>query len=202
MQTPPLLLELYFLPPVSYMALLSKHKTVYIERQEQYHKGSYRNRFHIATSQGWRSLSIPLCRGKHEQMPIDRVRMAESGNWRELHRKSLQTAYGKAPYWEDYAPGLFALYERRHELLWDFCWEALVWLCRQLNINTELRTTERYLPAPAEGFDDRRSAFVPSAPHTSLSPYPQLFEERTGFLPDLSALDLLLCCGPEARGYL
>ena len=32
--------------------------------------------------------------------------------------------------------------------------------------------------------------------------YPQVFMERHGFLPDLSALDLLFCCGKSAGSVL
>ena len=32
--------------------------------------------------------------------------------------------------------------------------------------------------------------------------YGQVFEERLGFLPNLSILDLLFCCGPNAKVLL
>jgi hypothetical protein len=35
-----------------------------------------------------------------------------------------------------------------------------------------------------------------------LKPYPQVFESKNGFLPNLSILDLLFCIGPESFYYL
>ena len=39
-------------------------------------------------------------------------------------------------------------------------------------------------------------------PNFWATPYPQVFEDRLGFLPNLSILDLLFCAGPEALAYL
>ena len=36
----------------------------------------------------------------------------------------------------------------------------------------------------------------------ALRGYPQVFSDRFGFLPDLSALDLLCCMGPQSAGVL
>jgi len=42
----------------------------------------------------------------------------------------------------------------------------------------------------------------PNDIHFESSEYPQVFEDRHGFLPNLSILDLLFCTGAEATSYL
>ena len=34
--------------------------------------------------------------------------------------------------------------------------------------------------------------------HFQIVKYPQVFEEKTGFIPNLSVLDLIFCVGPQA----
>jgi hypothetical protein len=58
------LIELQYFPPVTYFSILLKHKNVWIEQLENYQKGSYRNRCHIATANGLLRLSVPLEKGK------------------------------------------------------------------------------------------------------------------------------------------
>ena len=70
-----ILLELPYLPPVSWMALAWQSKTLWLEACENYQKGSYRNRCHIAGPNGIQRLSVPLEKGKHQQTPIRQVRM-------------------------------------------------------------------------------------------------------------------------------
>jgi hypothetical protein len=46
-------------------------------------------------------------------------------------------------------------------------------------------------------FQTRQSLIHPSTPI-----YQQIFEDRNGFLPGMSILDLLFCCGPNAKALL
>ena len=63
--------------------------------------------------------------------------------------------------------------------------------------------TEKYVHQP-EKVLDLRNAFSPKmkASIPKFTPYHQVFEERHGFVPDLSILDLLFNEGPEAGSYL
>ena len=52
---------------------------------------------------------------------------------------------------------------------------------------------------------DLRYKILPKNPRLERQPmlkYPQVFEERNGFIPDLSILDLLFCEGPAAKKIL
>ena len=67
-----------------------------------------------------------------------------------------------------------------------------------LKIKTEVRFTEKYAVEP-EGMMDFRDKFKPEKSSNNvdyqLFRYPQVFEDRLGFLPDLSVLDLIFCAG-------
>jgi hypothetical protein len=49
-----------------------------------------------------------------------------------------------------------------------------------------------------------RNRFTPKDPGGGMEPvrYTQVFEDRIGFVPNLGILDLLFCCGPNAKTLL
>lgn len=200
----PALIELQYLPSVRYFQLLAHYPLVLIEQHEHFTKGSYRNRCHIAGANGIIRLSIPLLKGKNQQCPIKEVELAYYEPWPAQHWGSVRSAYGRAPFFEEYADILQPLFEAPGALLFDFNWKLLHTLSRLLQLPCEFRLTESYEPSyPSEVLDDFRNTISPKAPPASLNrAYPQLFEDRHGFLPDLSILDLLFCMGPEAAAYL
>ena len=67
----------------------------------------------------------------------------------------------------------------------------------------EVLYTESSVPFRPEGVDDRRNLVMPKN-YINWNPakYRQVFEERTGFFPNLSILDLLFNTGPKAGELL
>jgi hypothetical protein len=195
------ILSLAYLPSVSWCAAVWNIEDVYIEACENYQKGSLRNRCHIAGPHGIQRLSIPLIKGKHQQTPICEVRIAYDEPWQRQHWRTIKTAYGNAPFFEHYADGLAPFYERRYEFLFDYNLDLLMFIFqKKLGWNGSFILTHEWLPTekwtPA---DDLREAFSGEADEWPEwfypARYPQVFEERNGFLPNLSVLDLLFCCG-------
>ncbi|NJN78366.1 MAG: WbqC family protein [Saprospiraceae bacterium] len=100
------LIESQYFPPLAYFSVLLKHEKVWIEQFENYQKGSYRNRCHIATANGLLRLSIPLEKGKNNQTCIKEVKIHNDTNWQIQHWRAIKSAYGNAPYFEYYADEL------------------------------------------------------------------------------------------------
>ena len=204
-QAIPLSVLTYF-PTISLLAGWAGRKVVYLEAQEHYQKGSYRNRCHLAGPNGLLRLSVPLEKGKHQQTPIREVRIAYRQDWHRPHWQSIQTAYGNAPFWEYYAPELEAILADPPELLWDLNLSLLQAILRALQWNPQLELTETYLLPSRSSLipltDHRPLAQVKSDPACDFPSYPQVFTEKHGFLPNLSILDLLFCQGPAASIYL
>lgn len=195
------LLSLAYLPPVAWCAAAWREEEVHLEACENYQKGTLRNRCYIAGPNGIQRLSIPLVKGKHQQTPIREIRIAYDEQWQRQHWRSIRTAYGSAPYFEHYAEGLLPFYERRYEFLFDYNLDLLEFIFRKkLGWKGRFILTHQWLPAAggASATDLRSAAegepgewpewFYPRR-------YPQLFEARHGFLPNLSVMDLLFCCG-------
>lgn len=203
-----LLLELHYLGSIPYFSKLLHASEVIIEQHEHYRKGSFRNRCYIGTAQGPQPLSIPLASGKHQQAPIREVRLDPQARWQRQHWRSLKTAYGKSPFYDYYAPMLAPLYERSYTWLFDVCQEAQILLLRLLGMTPNLTYSETYQHQPAEHYTDFRHQLLPRNYATysdatyQIVPYPQVFEDRQGFVPNLSVVDLLFCTGPEALVYL
>lgn len=197
-----IVLELPYWPPVSWLAMVWSRPVVALEACEHFQKGSYRNRCHIAGPNGLQRLSIPLQKGKHQQSPIREVRLAYDEPWQQIHWRSIRTAYGNAPFFEHLSAEIEGFYSRRYTFLFDFNWDILQFLLRKINWAGQLECTEVYQPGPL-AFRDTVSPKSPTPPD-GFRPafYPQVFLERHGFLPDLSALDLLFCCGKQSTAVL
>ena len=70
-----------------------------------------------------------------------------------------------------------------------------------IGLKTELSLTDDYLTEPSS--QDLREAFSPKTESSlPLRPYYQVFDQKFGFVPDMSVLDLLFNMGPESILYL
>ena len=202
------LIELQYLSSVQYFSKLLAYDKVVIEQWENYQKGSYRNRCHIAGANGLQILSIPLEKGKHQKLPIREVRIAYRQPWHLQHWRSIQSAYANAPFYPYYSDDLEAIFMQQPEYLFELNQQLLALCCRHLGLSDKLSYSDDYCSDPGEEVQDLRGFISPKQktnnPDLAFhpNPYPQVFTERHGFLPNLSILDLLFCAGPEATQIL
>ena len=79
-------------------------------------------------------------------------------------------------------------------------------MCELLDIQPHITLTDAYVSADEEGVTDYRDAIRPKnpLPDDRFQPrrYYQVYEQKHGFQPNLSILDLLFNEGPEAVLYL
>ena len=199
-----ILLELAYLPNVQYFTKLLAYDKVYLEAQEHYSKGSYRNRCHIVAANGLQRFSIPLNKGKHQKMGIRNVEIAYTENWQAQQWQSIQSAYGNAPFFEFYADELAPVFKMKTHLLWDWNWHLLRLMLQLTGIDANIEFTTSYEPTPPAEILDFRNSISPKKQRQKEdarfepSPYAQVFTERHGFLANLSILDVLFCTGPGA----
>ena len=199
------LMELQFLPCIQYMSKFILYDKVVLERCENYQKRSYRNRTHIISANGIERLSVPLASGKNEQQPITEVRIAYDEPWVVQLRHTLQNAYGRAPYYEHYIHDLIPIFEQQPPLLWDLNTRLLSWILKIIGVS-DPELSQDYVRNTSDNVADLRQAIHPKSPmpdpHFEQVQYYQVFEDRHGFVPNLSVLDLIFAHGPETLSTL
>lgn len=194
------LMALHYLPAIGWITNLMKYPSVRLEKCEHFVKSSGRNRCEIGNAQGRQILSIPIAGGRGQQTPITELQISNEKAWQKHHWHALQTAYGKAPFFEDYAPYFEPFYSRPYDKLWDFNLDLLQLCLKLLVVQKELFFSDDYdkiLPPSVVDFRAQNMVIL-NNPNT----YYQGFASQTGFLPNLSCLDLLFQLGPDANVYL
>ena len=206
------LLSTTYFGPVQWYQKLYRSEETEIEACENFQKQTYRNRCVIATTQGTQALTFPVVRS--DNSTIKDIRISDHGNWRHLHWNALQSAYGESPFFEYYQDDIRPFFEQRWNSLFDFNEAIREKMCELLDFQPKVASTE-YFFSPAEmkeikesagQFTDYREAIRPKNPHADPDfepkPYYQVYQQKHGFLPNLSILDLLFNMGPESIFYL
>ena len=200
-----LLASTYF-GPVQWYQKLNQSDCCLIERHDHFVKQTYRNRCVIATTSGLQALTVPIERYEGAHCEMRDIRISDHGSWRHLHWNALQSAYGESPFFEFYADDLSPFFERWWEFLFDFNTAITRKMCELLDIHPQIAFTEAYASAEEEGVTDFRDVIRPKhpLPDDGFRPrrYYQVYEQKHGFQPNLSILDLLFNEGPEAVLYL
>ena len=202
------LLELHYLPSIQYVSKLLQYPKVMLEQHENYSKGSYRNRCHLASSMGLLRLSLPLAGGKNQQQPIREVKLKYDEPWQNQHWTAIKSAYGKSPYLEHYEHLFLPIFQKKYEFLWDWNWDLLQVILEIISLGKNIELTKEFEKELSGKIVDFRNKISPKENRKfedadfEQVKYVQVFEAENGFLPNLSILDLIFCAGPEAVIYL
>jgi hypothetical protein len=198
-----ILLSSAYLPPVQYFAHLQSAEQVWIEQYDHYQKQTYRNRCVIAAPDGPLSLTVPIEKPNTQKAFMRDIRISDHGNWRHLHWNAIESAYNHTPFFEYYKDDFRPFYEKKFDFLVDYNEQLCQLVCQLIDIGTSFQRTESYIAEPSNTIIDLRDAIHPKKEvmddaSFSAVPYYQVFQERLGFLPNLSIIDLLFNMGPEA----
>lgn len=203
------------------------HSDIYVVMDSvEFLRRGLQHRNTIKTIQGVQWLTIPVF--QHEKQWINEVKIDIELPWARKHWGSLKTNYTPAPYFDRYAADLQGILFQEWQSLCELNLALLKWImqilgiqipivrlsdlevvgqksdllinvCKAVGADTYLSGSggRHYMDLAlfeAAGVDVLWQAFV-------YPTYEQLFPE-IGFIPNLSILDVLFCCGPETHRFL
>ncbi len=200
------ILSAFYFGSVEHYRLIAGHPKVIIDIGEHYERQSYRTRTRIAGPNGVQDLAVQIARRSGEKMPMHTVGLSYSGTWPRQHVHAIRSAYGNAPWFIHYIDDIESVVLKRYDRLVDLDLATLRLGLKWLGLTTEVEVSETYVGLADEGAAshvDLRAALHPKKPLPPGVPnaptYPQIFEDRHGFQPRMSIVDLVCNRGPEAR---
>lgn len=195
------LLHPTYFPSISNFAVMAQSDRIVFEMEDNFQKQTNRNRMYIYSPNGIQLLNIPV---KHSKDGLPQktkdVKLETTFDWQKQHYKSLEAAYRNSPFFEFFEDDIRTIFEQKHTFLMDLNLQTIEIVSKCLRMPFEINTTAEYLQNPIE--IDYRNLADGKKDTNQFESYPQVFEEKFGFLNNLSILDLLFNEGNHAMSYL
>ncbi len=196
----PAIIEIHYLPSIAYLAAWKYYDHIVLESKENFIKQTYRNRTRILMANKIVNLIVPVEKG-YRNIPIQEIRIDRNQDWGKKHWRSIQAAYGNAPFYEHYAEPLRMILIKNHRFLFDLNLELLESILEILSIEKNTEFSHEYIREYRENINDLRSTIHPKkkiSPVVFYKPveYIQVFGKT--FVENLSVIDLIFNEGPNA----
>ena len=184
------------------MAYLHQKKNISIDAKETYPKQTYRNRCQIATATGIMNLSVPVKKPNGNQTITENIGFEDQQKWQWQHWKSIKTAYDSSPFFLYYQDDIEELLKKKYTSLIELNETIIKELTSLMNLDIEIKYTHDFAPIESGKVDLRFDIHPKKDLKIKFPKYYQTFDDKLGFLPNLSILDLLFNLGPESILYL
>ncbi len=192
---------------IQYFTKFILYKNVIIEQYETYPKQSYRNRCNIYGVNGVQTLNVPIKKGTTKNVLVKDLQISYDMPWQNNHFKTIESAYRSSPFFEYLLDDIIPIYNTKYKYLLDLNRQIFEVCCEWLSIdNKDVKLSDDFELKPS--CDDYRNTIHPKASKNAedkyfcQEQYIQGFEQRNGFISNLSILDLIVNTGSEARNIL
>lgn len=182
---------------------MSQADSVIYEIEDNFQKQTNRNRTYIYSPNGILLLNIPVKHSKENHQKTKDIQVDTDFDWQKQHYKSLETAYKSSPFFEFFEDDIRPFFEKKHKFLLDLNFETLEIISKCMRVKFEATNTTEYTHHVDNDLilDCRFLADGKKDP-SSFKRYMQVFDDKHGFINNLSVLDLLFNEGKYTLDYL
>lgn len=200
------ILPVTYLGNILYYAHLISRPCI-IDIHSNYTRQTYANRTTIVSSCGIQNLSIPV-ESSERKTHIAEINISTHSDWQQQHWRAMETAYRSTPFYQYYRDEIRPYYEQKWTNLASFDIKIQKLVLELLGYdNLSICISDSYISHVQTAPNDCREVINPKKFDVSLyrclqEPYYQVFDNKFGFIPNTSIIDLLFNLGNEARLYL
>lgn len=196
-----LFIPTYFAPISQYSAIYQS-EAITFEIEDNFQKQTYRNRCYIYGANGKLALNIPVKHKTTEGRKKTKDTLVENDfPWQQQHYKSLQSAYRSSPFFEFFEEDLLKIFNKKYTFLQDLNIDTHLFVTDALQMEQDFAKTTSYELAP-NSTDYRDLAIAKKGIEIEMDSYIQMFDDKYGFIPNLSILDLLFMEGSNTISFL
>jgi hypothetical protein len=198
-----ILLHPSYFPSISHFAAMAQADQITFEIEDNFQKQTNRNRTYIYSPNGLQMLNIPVKHSKDNHQKTKDIKVEPEFDWQKQHFKSLEAAYRGSPFFEFFEDDIRPIFEKKYTFLLDLNLETLAILSKCLRIKLEYTTTTEYFhEVDTKTITDFRFLINGKKDPSTFETYTQVFDDKYGFLNNLSVLDLLFNEGKYTADYL
>jgi hypothetical protein len=197
-----ILVSTAYLPPVEYFSIISEAEEIFVEREENYHKQTYRNRCYIMSSGGVQILTVPVFLGSLHKTHLKDIRIDYSKRWQQVHLRAITASYGSSPYYQFYFENIEKAISKKHIYLLDLNTELTEIILEILRLQAEIKYTSVFEPVNSGSVDFRYNISPKKESDFRVKDYTRVFNNDKRHINFLSIIDLVFNMGPEAAEYL
>jgi hypothetical protein len=192
-----------YFPSISHYVAMAQADCITFEMEDNFQKQTNRNRTYIYSPNGIQLLNIPVKHSKEIHQKTKDIRIETDFDWQKQHFKSLEAGYRSSPFFEYFEDEIRPIFEKKHTFLMDLNFETMDIVSKFLRMKFEYKTTTEYFhEVDINAVLDFRTLVDGKKDKSQFEPYTQVFDDKHGFLNNLSILDLIFNEGKYALDYL
>lgn len=198
-----LLIHPTYFPSISHFVAISQADSIVFEIEDNFQKQTNRNRTYIYSPNGIQLLNIPVKHLNKSHQKTKDIQLETQFDWQKQHFKSLEAAYRSSPFFEYFEDDIRPIFEKKYTFLLDLNFETFDFISKSMRMKSDYETTTEYFQEVDNNtILDFRYLANGKKDDSQFEVYPQVFEEKEGFLNNLTVLDLLFNEGKYALDYL
>lgn len=197
-----ILLHPTYFPSISHFAAMFQSGKIVFEIADNFQKQTNRNRTYIYSPNGIQLLNIPIKHSKESHQKTKDIKIESDFDWQKQHFKSLEAAYRSSPFFEFFEDDIRPIFEKKQDFLLDLNFEVLTVLSKCFRMKLDYTTSAEYSQEVNPEITDFRALVNGKKDLSSFENYTQVFDDKHGFINNLSVLDLLFNEGKYAIDYL
>ena len=192
-----------YFPNIFSFKTIINSTNILFEVNDHYVKQTLRNRTSIHAANGKLNLSVPVKFSSTKKEKYKDIRICYDSNWQKIHLKSIESAYKNSPFYDFFEDYFINFYNKKEKFLVDLNYSSIRLIFEILEKELNYNFTNEYLEKYVD-LTDYRSLLTNKNfnEKVDFKNYTQVFQEKNGFIENLSSIDLIFNKGLDFEDFI
>ena len=192
-----------YFPNIFSFKTIINSTNILFEVNDHYVKQTLRNRTSIHAANGKLNLSVPVKFSSTKKEKYKDIKICYDSNWQKIHLKSIESAYKNSPFYDFFEDYFINFYNKKEKFLVDLNFSSIRLIFEILEKELNCNFTNEYLEKYVDLTDYRTLLTNKNFNEkVNFKNYTQVFQEKNGFIENLSSIDLIFNKGLDFEDFI